>query len=139
MNLAIFTGNLGRDPELRSVNGDSVLGFSIGVQTGTKDKPGTMWVSCSIWGKRATRLEPYLQKGQRVTVSGSLRLEEYQGTDGTQKTQLRMVVDQLDLPPKSDSQPASAGSSSAATAPQQRQQPSSGGRGFDDFDDHIPF
>ncbi len=132
MNLAIFTGNLGRDPELRSVNGDSVLGFSIGVQTGTKDKPATMWVSCSIWGKRATSLEPYLHKGQRVTVSGSLRLEEYQGTDGTQKTQLRMTVDQLDLPPRGDGQQASA-------APQQRQQPSTGGRGFDDFDDPIPF
>jgi len=131
VNLAIFTGNLGRDPELRIVNGDSVLGFSIGVQTGTKDKPGTMWVSCSIWGKRATSLEPYLQKGQRVTVSGSLRLLEYQGTDGTPKTQLRMTVDQLDLPPRGEGQPAAA-------APQQRQQPSTG-KGFDDFDDPIPF
>ena len=34
MNLGIFTGNLGRDPDLRSHNGDNVLGFPIGVQVG---------------------------------------------------------------------------------------------------------
>jgi single-strand DNA-binding protein len=137
MNLAILTGNLGRDPELRSVNGDSVLGFSIGVQTGTRDKPATMWVSCSIWGKRATSLQPYLAKGQRVTVSGSIRMEEFKAQDGTPKTQLRMSVDQIDLPPKGDGQ--------AAPAPQQQQAPqprpttSTGGSGFDDMDDDIPF
>ncbi len=136
MNLAILTGNLGRDPELRSHNGDSVLGFSIGVQTGTRDKPATMWVSCSIWGKRATSLQPYLFKGQRVTVSGSIRMEEFKAQDGTPKTALRMSVDQIDLPPKGDGQAA------PTQQPQQQAQPRpapSTGSGFDDMDDDIPF
>lgn len=136
MNLAILTGNLGRDPELRSVNGDNVLGFSIGVQTGTRDKPSTMWVACSIWGKRATSLQPYLAKGHRVTVSGSIRLEEYKDKDGTPRTALRMSVDQLDLPPKSDGQAAPA---PQQQTPQPRPTPSTGGSGFDDMDDDIPF
>ena len=136
MNLAILTGNLGRDPELRSVNGDNVLGFSIGVQTGTRDKPSTMWVACSIWGKRALSLQPYLAKGHRVTVSGSIRLEEYKDKDGTPRTALRMSVDQLDLPPKSEGQAAPA---PQQQAPQPRPTPSTGGSGFDDMDDDIPF
>ena len=133
MNLAILTGNLGRDPELRSVNGDNVLGFSIGVQTGTRDKPSTMWVSCAIWGKRATSLQPYLAVGHRVTVSGPIRLEEYKAKDGTNKTQLRMSVDQIDLPPKAEGQ--------AAPAQQQAQpQPDpSNGSGSENMDDDIPF
>jgi len=31
MNIAILTGNLGRDPELRQHNGDNILNFAIGV------------------------------------------------------------------------------------------------------------
>lgn len=139
MNLAILTGNLGRDPELRSVNGDNVLGFSIGVQTGTRDKPSTMWVACSIWGKRALSLQPYLAKGHRVTVSGSIRMEEYKDKDGTPRTALRMSVDQLDLPPKQDQSTDLNPRPQQQQAPQPRPTTSTGGSGFDDMDDDIPF
>lgn len=135
MNLTILTGNLGRDPELRQHNGDNILNFPIGVQVGSRDNPQTMWVDCAIWGKRATSLQPYLAKGHRVTVSGSIKLEEYQAKDGTQKSRLRLSVDQLDLPPKADGQAAPAPRQQQA-APQQAQ---STGSGFDDMDDDIPF
>ncbi len=95
MNIAILTGNLGRDPELRQHNGDNILNFSIGVAIGTKDKPETMWVDCALWGKRATSLQPYMAKGHRVTVSGPIKLEEYKAKDGTPKTRLRLSVDQI--------------------------------------------
>lgn len=132
MNLAILTGNLGRDPELRAHGGDNILNFAIGVATGTRDKPETMWVDCALWGKRATTLQPYLFKGSRVTVSGPLKLEEYKAKDGTPKTRLRLSVDQIDLPPKADGQTqqtqqrAPAGAAPAGAAP-------------DDMDDDIPF
>jgi single-strand DNA-binding protein len=129
MNLAILSGNLGRDPELRAHGGDNILNFAIGVATGTKDKPETMWVECALWGKRATSLQPYLFKGSRVTVSGPLKLEEYQAKDGTTKTRLRMSVDQLDLPPKVDGQTQQAAKPAAA--------PAAGGPA--DMDDDIPF
>jgi single-strand DNA-binding protein len=130
MNIAILTGNLGRDPELRQHNGDNILNFAIGVQTGTKDKPETMWVDCALWGKRATSLQPYMAKGQRVTVSGPIKLEEYKAKDGTPKTRLRLSVDQIDLPPKGD----------APAQTQQTQQPQSAPAGaMADMDDDIPF
>jgi single-strand DNA-binding protein len=127
MNLAILSGNLGRDPELRAHGGDNILNFAIGVATGTKDKPETMWVDCALWGKRATSLQPYLAKGSRITVSGPLKLEEYKAKDGTMKSRLRMSVDQIDLPPKAEGQtqqPARAAATPGAPA---------------DMDDDIPF
>ena len=133
MNLAILTGNLGRDPELRAHGGDNILNFAIGVATGTKDKPETMWVDCALWGKRATTLQPYLFKGSRVTVSGPLKLEQYKAKDGTPKTRLRLSVDQIDLPPKGGDQ-----SSTMPAQTQQTQQAPAGG-GQPPGDDDIPF
>jgi len=129
MNIAILTGNLGRDPELRQHNGDNILNFAIGVAIGTKDKPETMWVDCALWGKRATSLQPYMAKGQRVTVSGPIKMEEYKAKDGTPKTRLRFSVDQIDLPPKGD----------APARPQQTQQTQQPAGDMADMDDDIPF
>jgi single-strand DNA-binding protein len=129
MNIAILTGNLGRDPELRQHNGDNILNFAIGVQTGTKDRPETMWVDCALWGKRATSLQPYLAKGHRVTVSGPIKLEAYTAKDGTAKTRLRLSVDQVDLPPKGE----------APVQAQQVQQAQQPGSALDNLDDDIPF
>lgn len=140
MNLAILTGNLGRDPELRQHNGDNILNFAIGVAVGTRDKPDTMWVDCALWGKRASSLQPYLFKGSRVTVSGPIRLEEYQAKDGTTKTRLRLSVDQLDLPPKGESQTQQTqqpDGHNQAKANGYQPQPAAGS--VADMDDDIPF
>ena len=68
MNLGIFTGNLGRDPELRQHNGDNVLGFPIGVQVGTRDKPQTMWIDCAIWGLIALIVQVIVYYLLRLTI-----------------------------------------------------------------------
>lgn len=130
MNLSILTGNLGRDPELRAHNGDNILNFAIGVQTGTKDKPETMWVDCALWGKRAITLQPYLAKGARVTVSGPIKLEEYKANDGTPKTRLRLSVDQIDLPPKMEQTSTPQEKTGALLKPS---------AGVEDMADDIPF
>lgn len=133
MNLAIFSGNLGRDPELRQHNGESILNFAVGVQVGSKDNPQTMWVDCALWGKRATSLQPYMKKGSKVTVSGQVKLEEYVHNNLT-KTKLRLTVDQVDLPPRQKD----------GGEQEQRQQPLSApqrqpGNSIEDMDDDIPF
>lgn len=137
MNLGVLTGNLGRDPEMRHHNGDAILNFAIGVQTGTRDKPNTMWVDCTMWGKRAEAVQPYLGKGMRVTVQGPLSMEEYKAKDGTPRTKLKIKVDNLDLPPKSEGSAAPAQPRQAAPAPAPAATPAAGG--FDDMDDDIPF
>ena len=130
MNLGIFSGNLGRDPEMRQTNNDSVLSFSIGVKTGNRDTDATMWVDCSMWGKRGQAVQPYLRKGSRVTVSGSLKLDTYADkATGAPKTVLRLTVQDLDLPPRSEAGAPARQAAAAGAAP----------AGADDMDDDIPF
>lgn len=137
MNYAMLSGNLGRDPEMRATpQGDTVLSFPMGVQTGSRDKPATMWVQCSIWGKRAASLQPYLYKGQKVTVSGPIKLYEYQAEDGSVKTALRLSVDQLELPPKA-SQDQGGYQQPAAATPKQTSVPQQSS--LADINDDLPF
>ncbi len=162
MNLCTFSGRVGRDPELRHMpNGDPVLGWSLAVDTGTRDKPTTMWLDCQMFGKRAEAIEQYIAKGMKLVVSGRLAQQEYQAKDGTTKTALRLSVDQLELPPQGEAAPEEAASAPAraptrAPAPRRQTQaeqdaraiaerreraaakPTSG-TGFDSMDDDIPF
>lgn len=100
MIVATVVGNLGRDGELKSVGGDSVLEFSIASNRG-KDDPPT-WVRCSVWGRRADSLAPYLLKGTSVTVVGELSAREFQKRDGSPGFGLDLRVDRLKLGSKRD-------------------------------------
>ena len=118
MNLGIFSGRLGKDSELnRMSTGDSVCNFSIANDIGTRDNPKTQWIECALFGKRADVLHSYLKKGMKVTVSGRVTLDTFQGKDGTPKTTLRVNVSELDLPPKAESNPAPAATAASASAP----------------------
>lgn len=89
-------GNLGRDCELKSAgNGDPAANFSLGVQVGTKSEPETMWVRCSLYGKRAESLSRYLTRGQKVVVTGRVKLSGWTDQKGNARTDLRMNVQDL--------------------------------------------
>lgn len=132
MNLAILTGNIGRDPELKQVKEQQVLSFSIGVPTGTKDTPETMWVDCEYWGKGGAAVAPYLAKGQRITVSGSIKLRSYTAKDGTFKTGLKLNVKDLDLPARGEPKPQSEHHEAKSNGYQPQ-------KADEKFDDEIPF
>lgn len=96
MNVATFMGNLGRDAELKSAaNGDAAANFSLAVAVGSKAEPETMWVRCSLYGKRAESLTRYLVKGQKVVVTGRVRLSSWEDKDGNSRTDLRLNVQDL--------------------------------------------
>ena len=83
MQLLTIAGTVGRDGELRRTqSGDAVLGFSVAVDTG-KDREGNKrpaaWFDCSIWGKRAESLEPYIVKGLKITAWGRPSAREHNG------------------------------------------------------------
>lgn len=96
MNSITVAGNLGRDAEVRFLqNGDPVAGFSVADSQG-KDKP-TIWWSCSIFGKRAEALAPYLTKGQQVTVIGSVSERKWTDKDGNERTSMEIRVSEIAL------------------------------------------
>ena len=85
-------GNLGNDGELKVVGqGNTVCNFSIGTRGRKKDGP-TTWVRAAMWGKRAEAVAPYLKKGGRVAVTGTLTSREHEG-----KTYLEVDVSELEL------------------------------------------
>lgn len=98
MNVLTFSGNLGKDAELRATkNGDLLLQFSVAMNSGYGERKATTWVRCTLFGKRAESLKPYLTKGQQVVVSGEAALHEWTTEDGITKSSLECKVNEVTL------------------------------------------
>ena len=101
MNNCTFTGNLGSDCTVRKEVGPNnltVANFSVAVNYHAKGEEKTMWVDCTIFGKRAeSKLPEYLTKGQSVCVAGPIDLNEWTADDGTARAKVQMNVHELDL------------------------------------------
>lgn len=125
MNVIYFTGNVGRDAELRSVRDNQVCNFSVAVKQGFgKDAP-TEWYRVEMWGKRGESLASLVKKGGKVAVCGELVIDQYEG-----KPQYRVRAYEID--------PFCGGKTD--TTPPARQSSGGGGSAFDaDLDDHVPF
>lgn len=84
---------LGKDAVLRyTASGTPVAAFSAAVDSGYGDNKQTLWLDCSLWGKRGEALSPYLTKGQQVFIQGELGQREYNG-----KTYLTLKVAEVKL------------------------------------------
>jgi single-strand DNA-binding protein len=127
-----IAGNLGKDAELRTTQSGAVCSFSVAVEQRLKGEKKTVWIRCSMWGKRGETLVQYLRKGTRVAVTGELSLHEYEG-----KTSLECRVSELTL----------LGGGKQDGEPKPATRPASSGGGFPDADygnkpiddDQIPF
>lgn len=79
-------GHLGRDAEIRNVNGKNVIDFSVAHTEKWKDHTGnqkekTIWVSCSYWTDK-TAIAQYLKKGTQVYVEGEPDVNYYTKDNG---------------------------------------------------------
>jgi len=161
MNKYIFTGNLGKDAEVRATaSGKVVCSFSVAVQDGYGDNEKTKWIKCSIFGKRAEGgLPQYLTTGTRVLVTGNPQAEAWidKGTNDA-RGGLAVFVDDIELlsvePKNALSVPKPAGQPAHTYQPPQPQgwfQQPPPAQGFhkpsgepapaplNDFDDDITF
>ena len=136
MNNLTITGTIGRDMEQRAMpNGDPVGNFSVADSQG-RDKP-TIWWNCQLFGKRVSALAPYLLKGQQVTVAGTVTEREWTDKEGGKRKQMEIRVSDLALQGGKREQAADP-APRAAPAPRPAPAPS-GGHGFEDMGDDIPF
>jgi single-strand DNA-binding protein len=98
MNSCTFTGNLGKDVEVKKIRDTTVANFSIAVNLYARGEEKTLWIRCSLWGKQAeSKLPQYLKKGQQVCVSGQINLNEWTTDDGTARADLQLNVRDLAL------------------------------------------
>lgn len=126
INCVNITGNLTRDPELRSTSGGtSVLTFGVAVNDRRRNQSTGEWedypnfVDCTMFGKRAEAVQMYLSKGDKVSIEGRLHWSSWE-RDGQKRSKLDVIVDEIEF------------MSSRDKAPAQQAEP-------DYYDDNIPF
>ena len=140
MNIFTFTGNLGKDCEIKATqSGKTMCIFSVAVKSGYGDNVKTTWPRCVIFGKRAEGgLREYLIKGAQVCVSGELSLDEWQDNNGATQKMLSVNVREIDLigGKQSAAVPSSVAQPSAQGTPQNESQAF---QQSDGFDSDIPF
>jgi single-strand DNA-binding protein len=137
MNKYLFSGNLGRDAEVKyTQSGTAVCSFSVAVKSGYGDKEKTEWVKCALFGKRAEgKLVQYLTKGQQVVVDGEPSSEAWlDKSSGEAKGCLSVFVRDIELVGGSrdakQQQPAAQQQTHGKPVP---------GQNFADFDDDVGF
>ena len=70
-------GNLTRDGQMGASSNTEVINFAVAVND--RRTKQTTYVDCALWGSRASSLQQYLKKGQKVFIQGETGLKEYNG------------------------------------------------------------
>ncbi|MFD2248610.1 single-stranded DNA-binding protein [Pontibacter ruber] len=103
VNKVILIGNLGKDPEVRHLEGGvAVARFPLATSETFKDKNGqrqekTEWHNIVLWRGLAEVAEKYLRKGQSVFIEGKIRTSQYQDKEGNQRYSTEIVADQMTM------------------------------------------
>src|SRR3954453_14673333 len=100
INRVVLTGNLTRDPELRSTPGGmSVCSLRIASNTRRKDNSTGEWVdkpnyfSVTVWGAQGENCARFLSKGRPVAIDGRLEWREWTAQDGGKRESIEIVAD----------------------------------------------
>ncbi|MCB2378859.1 single-stranded DNA-binding protein [Hymenobacter sp. BT635] len=134
INKVILVGNLGKDPEVRHLEGgSSVAHFTLATNDYYKDKSGnrverTEWHNITAWRGLAEMAEKYLKKGQQIYVEGKLRTRQYQDKDNQTRYITEIVADEISMlggRPQNDTQASNGqqGNEHPAEAQTFRQEP----------------
>jgi single-strand DNA-binding protein len=109
LNKVLLIGNLGRDPELKSLpSGSHVATFTLATNRKWKDKNGefqeeTQWHNIVSWGPQAETIATYLKKGSKVFIEGRLTHRSWDDPQGQKRYITEVVAENfvfLDAPPE---------------------------------------
>ena len=100
VNKAILLGNLGRDPEIRSMqSGSKMANFSIATSKRWKDrntqeqKEKTSWHNIVVFGDGLVDIvEKYVKKGSKIYVEGELQTRKWQDKDGNDRYTTEVIL-----------------------------------------------
>lgn len=156
VNKVILVGNLGRDPEVRSMqDGNKVVNLSIATSESWKDrstgerKEKTEWHRVVVFNENlVTVAENYLRKGSKVYIEGQLQTRKWTDQSGQEKYSTEVVLQRYRGELTMLDGRSEGGSSSAALESQSGYSAgpaaaaggvAAQGAGFGDIDDEIPF
>ena len=104
MNKIFLIGNLTRDPELSETqSGIAVCRFAIAVnrRRTSEGEPQADFFNITAWRGLAESVARYCKKGNKVAVTGSVQIRQYEANDGTKRTSVDVVADEVEfLSPK---------------------------------------
>jgi single-strand DNA-binding protein len=157
VNKVILVGNLGADPETRSMpSGMTVTNIRIATSESWKDKASgaqqerTEWHNIALFGRLGEIAAEYLRKGSQVFVEGKLRTRKWQDKQGNDRYTTEIIADNMQM---LGARGGGAGGGGGGGAGAERSAPAGGGApreeydqspppatgGKEDFDDDIPF
>ena len=97
LNKVIMIGRVGRDPEVKTLNsGKKVTQLTLATDVGYGDKKRTDWHILDLWEKKAEVVESYVKKGDRISIEGTLKNNNFE-KDGVKHYGYTIVVDRLIL------------------------------------------
>lgn len=152
VNKVILVGNVGKDPEIRSMgNGSKVANLSLATSETWKDKSTgerkekTEWHRVSIFGDALVNVvEKYVKKGSKLYIEGSIQTRKWTDQSGAEKYSTEIVLQgfngaltMLDGPParERDELNTDGGFGAGGSEPKRAAK-----AGFDkQIDDEIPF
>ena len=101
MNKVFLIGNLTRDPELtETAGGVSVCHFSIAVNRSYTSSDGerqTDFFNVTAWRGLADTVARYTKKGNKVAVSGSIQIRNYEDNQGARRTAVDVIAQDVEF------------------------------------------
>ena len=103
VNKHIIIGNLGKDPEIKTLeNGTKLANFSVATTDAYTDKEGnkvtnTEWHNVVLWKKLADVAEMFLVKGSQVYVEGKSKTRSWDDKDGNKKYMTELHGERLQM------------------------------------------
>ena len=102
MNTVTVVGNLTRDPELRIFENGTVANLGIAINESYKDKRSDEWkeittfMNLAVWGEQeADNVVESLKKGDRVLVSGKLKVRQWETDSGEKRQASEISVQEI--------------------------------------------
>ena len=103
VNKVILLGNLGKDPEIKYLDGNIArVSFSLATTDFYKDKAGnrieqTEWHNVVMWRSLAENAEKLLKKGMQIYLEGRLQTRQWQDKDGFKKNTTEVIAETFQL------------------------------------------
>jgi single-strand DNA-binding protein len=145
INTGVITGNLTRDPELRSTpGGTAVCKLRVAVNSSRKDGQTGEWIDkpnyfdVTVWGAQGENCANYLSKGRPVAVSGRLDWREWEAQDGSKRQAVEIIANSVQFLGSRDGGGNGNGFKAQSDVPADTSDFEEAGVGSDKGDD-IPF
>ena len=95
MNRITLIGRTTKDIECRYTQSEkAVCTFTLAVNRRAKDEAD--FITCEAWNKTAEVLAKYVKRGDRIGITGRLRVDSYE-KDGQRRTMTKVVIDEMEF------------------------------------------